>query len=85
MSNKPIVIIGAGCAGLSAAYQLHKKDIDFILLEASGHVDGRTGAEHFDPEHPEYYCSNGAVFTEPNNEVTFEYLEELGLKETTWA
>lgn len=84
MADKKVVIIGAGCAGLSAGYQLHKKGIEFVLLEASGHLGGRTGAEHFDPEHPDYYCSNGAVFTEPNNDVTFEYLEELGLMDLYW-
>ncbi len=84
MTQKKVVIIGAGCAGLSAGYQLHKKGIDFVLIEASGHLGGRTGAEYFDPDNPEHYCSNGAVFTEPNNEVTFEYLEELGLKDLYW-
>lgn len=78
MSNKPVVIIGAGCAGLSAAYQLQKKGIDYVLLEGSGRTGGRTGAVHFDPDRPESYYSYGAVFTEPNNATTFEYVKEFG-------
>ncbi len=37
-----VVVIGAGYAGLSAAYSLFKKGLDVIVLEAQGRVGGRT-------------------------------------------
>lgn len=36
-----IIIIGAGAAGLSAAYLLHQQGIDFQILEASSSYGGR--------------------------------------------
>ncbi|RYF87099.1 MAG: FAD-binding protein, partial [Chitinophagaceae bacterium] len=40
--KKPkVIIIGAGFAGLAAAYLLHRKKIDFIILEARNRISGR--------------------------------------------
>lgn len=36
-----VIIIGAGAAGIAAAYLLAKLDIDFIILEASNRYGGR--------------------------------------------
>lgn len=41
MSNKSIIIIGAGLAGLAAAYELKKSGVDAIVLEARQRVGGR--------------------------------------------
>lgn len=41
MANKSITIIGAGMAGLSAAYELKKSGFDSIVLEARNRVGGR--------------------------------------------
>lgn len=41
MSNKSIIIIGAGLAGLSAAHEFKKAGIDAIVLEARNRVGGR--------------------------------------------
>lgn len=38
-----VIIIGAGAAGLSAAYILNSKGIDFQILEASANYGGRLG------------------------------------------
>lgn len=43
--NKPVnvqvVIIGAGFAGLAAAYQLYKRGISFVILESRSRIGGR--------------------------------------------
>lgn len=41
MSEKSVVVIGAGLAGLSAAYQLHKAGWAVTVLEARNRVGGR--------------------------------------------
>lgn len=42
IGSKPeVIIIGAGFAGLSAAYQLKKKNIPFTILEARNRIAGR--------------------------------------------
>jgi monoamine oxidase len=42
IGKKPkVIIIGAGFAGLSAAYHLYKKNIDFVILEARNRISGR--------------------------------------------
>jgi monoamine oxidase len=41
MTNKTVTIIGAGMAGLSAAYELHKAGWNATVLEARSRVGGR--------------------------------------------
>lgn len=38
--EKPIVIIGAGLAGLTAANYLHRQNVPFVLYEAGGKIAG---------------------------------------------
>lgn len=47
--KKKVVIIGAGFAGLAAAYQLKKKNIDFIVLEARNRIGGRVFTHEISP------------------------------------
>ncbi|MBC8111545.1 MAG: FAD-dependent oxidoreductase [Verrucomicrobia bacterium] len=39
--NGSVLILGAGFAGLSAAYMLHEKNIKFTILEARNRIGGR--------------------------------------------
>jgi monoamine oxidase len=42
IGKKPtVIIIGAGFSGLAAGYYLHKKNIDFKILEARNRIGGR--------------------------------------------
>ena len=43
--NPTVIIIGAGAAGLSAARELKKQEISFLILEASNRVGGRAYTE----------------------------------------
>jgi monoamine oxidase len=49
IGKKPkVIIIGAGFAGLAAAYQLSKRKIDFVILEARNRVGGRVFSHQMD-------------------------------------
>ena len=49
IGKKPkVIIIGAGFAGLSAAYYLYKKKIDFVILEARKRISGRVFSHTID-------------------------------------
>ncbi|QHT66334.1 FAD-dependent oxidoreductase [Rhodocytophaga rosea] len=48
MESYPVVIIGAGVAGLTCAHYLHKKQIPFILIESSADVGGRIWTDKID-------------------------------------
>lgn len=43
MSLAPVVVLGAGCAGLSAARALRDKGVPVVLVEAEDHVGGLAG------------------------------------------
>jgi len=78
MSSKKVVIIGGGCAGLSAAYTLKKRGVDFVLFEASARVGGRVGNRQW----KDFNYAIGAAMTEPQWKTTFKYLNELNLINT---
>lgn len=43
MSRDPVVVLGAGCAGLAAARRLRDKGVPVVLVEAAGRVGGLAG------------------------------------------
>lgn len=75
MRANKVIIIGAGCAGLSAAYTLHKQGVEALVYEASPFAGGRCRTVYEDGF--EFFV--GAGSTEPQWSTTFQYLEELGL------
>ncbi len=81
MATKKVVIIGAGCAGLSAAYTLRKQGVEAVVYEASGVVGGRCRTEY--EQGFEFYA--GAGSTEPQWATTFQYLKELGLLDRVYS
>jgi monoamine oxidase len=49
--KKPrVIIIGAGFAGLAAAYKLHQRKIDFVILEARDRIGGRVFSHTIDAD-----------------------------------
>ena len=80
MNSADIIIIGAGAAGLMAAYQLSKAGKKVILLEARDRPGGRihtitdTSLNHL--------ADAGAEFIHGRLPVTFELLKEAGIGAT---
>jgi len=69
MPNKKVVVVGAGMAGLAAAYRLRKAGADVTVLESTGRVGGRLGTETRDG----YLIERGAQL------ITSTYRNALGL------
>jgi len=75
MGNKKVVVIGAGCAGLSATYTLKKHGVDVLTLESTGTAGGRCQQK----KKGRFIFSYGAFMTEPQWDTTFRYVEELDM------
>ncbi len=70
-----IAIIGAGISGLSLAYFLQKKGIEYVLLEASNRVGGLINTSFVDG----YTLETGPNSILCNAELT-SFLQEIGLE-----
>ena len=81
MSSKSVVVVGAGCAGLSATYTLRKQGIDAVAFEANEVAGGRCRSV----TDQGYTFSMGAGSTEPQWDTTFTYLDELGLMDRLFS
>ncbi len=81
MSTKKVVIVGAGCAGLSAAYTLKNIGVEVQVFEAGSMAGGRCRTIVEDG----YEFIAGAGSTEPQWATTFQYLDELGLKDRVYS
>jgi monoamine oxidase len=77
--EKSCVIIGAGLAGLSAAYQLKKKNWTVTIVEARDRIGGRVFTHHF-RESPELYCELGGEWVGNDHEAIRELCKKLKLK-----
>lgn len=80
IGKKPkIIIIGAGFAGLAAAYQLHKRKIDFVILEARNRIGGRVFSHTID-EKEKLVVELGAEWVGNSHERVIELCNDLGLE-----
>lgn len=73
-----VIIIGAGAAGLAAAYALKKKKIPFRIFEASPRVGGRVQSVTLFPEEGPV-AELGAEFFEESHLTVFALAKELNL------
>ncbi len=73
-----IAVIGAGAAGLTAAYRLNQAGHRVTVLEANPYVGGRTHTEHFFDGH---YLDTGAGWLTSAYTRTLALFEELGERE----
>jgi monoamine oxidase len=78
-SNKSVIVVGAGIAGLSCAYELTRRGHNVTVLEASGRPGGHVRTLH-DPFADGLYADMGAEhFYYPGYTQYWRYLHEFGL------
>ncbi len=58
-SDRPVVIVGAGLAGLACARALRRKDVQIIIVEASDGVGGRVRTDRVDADGGAYQIDRG--------------------------
>ncbi|HMB91298.1 MAG TPA: NAD(P)/FAD-dependent oxidoreductase, partial [Rhodothermales bacterium] len=75
--RKKITILGAGMAGLAAAYELKNLGHDVQVFEASDRVGGRVWTKRFDSGQ---YHEFGAMRIPKAHDYTHHYVKELELK-----
>lgn len=72
-----VLIIGAGAAGLYAAYQLKCKGIEFEILEASNNIGGRLGRLDGFADYP---VDLGAQWLHGKNNVLGDLIKKTGME-----
>lgn len=81
MTNLPrkVIVIGAGLAGLSAAYELRQAGHEVTILEAQMRVGGRVNTlrDHFSDG---LYAELGATFVNDVHDLTIKYCKLFGLE-----
>jgi len=75
MKNADVIIIGAGAAGLMAAYELSKAGKQVIVLEARGRVGGRMHTLNDD-----LHTELGAEFIHGDLPVTLQLLKDANVE-----
>jgi monoamine oxidase len=76
--RKKIIIIGAGLAGLSAAYRLTQMGHDVTLLEARARAGGRVHTLR-EPFADDLHAEAGAMFIPDSHDLTMHYVRLLRL------
>ena len=80
----PVVIIGAGAAGLAAAYQLQKAGKKFVIYEASARIGGRIYTEKNINEDGQF-CERGAELVDTPHKNLLQLCKELQVEIETFA
>jgi len=77
-TGRSVVIVGAGFAGLAAAYELLSAGYDVSIVEARGRVGGRVIT--FDNFIPGRYVEGGGEFIGRNQPTWMAYAQKFGLE-----
>lgn len=80
--SRKVLVLGAGLAGLAAAYELNKAGFDVTVLEARIRPGGRV-LTYRDPFADGLYAEMGAEYVDASDEYDHRYCKEFGLKVMT--
>jgi monoamine oxidase len=75
-----VVVVGAGFAGLMAAWRLTQDGCEVVVLEARDRVGGRVWSQELIPGDPRTVIERGAEFVLDGYDVLGAALAELGLE-----
>jgi monoamine oxidase len=78
-SRDPVAIIGAGLAGLTAAYRLHQAGVPCQVFEGSERTGGRVLTK-YDFNKDSMFCELGGELVDTNHRDLIALAEELGLE-----
>jgi protoporphyrinogen oxidase len=76
MPSPQTIVVGAGIAGLTAAYQLKKAGHEVVVLEAASHVGGRM----FTVDWEGFRVDGGAKFVTTSDRSLLAMIREVGLE-----
>ena len=77
--DKRIIVIGAGLAGLSCAYELDRAGYNVILIEAQSRAGGRVRT-YRDPFADNLYAEMGAEYVDSSDELVHQYCKNFDLR-----
>ena len=77
--DKRIIVVGAGLAGLSCAYELGQAGLNVILIEARSRPGGRVRT-YRDPFADNLYAEMGAEYVDSTDNLVKQYCNKFGLK-----
>jgi monoamine oxidase len=77
--DKRILVVGAGLAGLSCAYELDRSGYNVILIEARSRAGGRVRT-YRDPFADNLYAEMGAEYVDSTDNFVHTYCKDFGLK-----
>src|SRR5258705_3699539 len=80
---KKVIVVGAGLAGLSAAYELTQAGHDVTILEAQTRPGGRACSIR-QPFSDNLYAEAGATGIAETNDLTLKYARLFGLQLDSW-
>ena len=76
--DKRIIVIGAGLAGLSCAYELDQAGFNVILIEARSRPGGRVNT-YREPFSDNLYSEMGAEYVDSSDTYIHEYCKRFDL------
>lgn len=77
MPQEKVIVIGAGIAGLTAAYYLRKQGMDVEILESSSRVGGRMTSDTTEG----FIIDRGAQFLSSAYPILHQLIDQTGLKD----
>ncbi|MEA5595629.1 NAD(P)/FAD-dependent oxidoreductase [Rivularia sp. UHCC 0363] len=79
--GKKITILGAGIAGLVAAYELERLGHQVEIIEGSPRIGGRVWTHRFGKDNNAPYAELGAMRIPSSHQHTLHYVNEMGLSD----